>query len=88
MEKLIQHWLYLNLDHRKDRKLYITNELNNFGIPENNITRIPSILTPLCGHLGCGLSHVKALKYAIDNNFDKVAILEDDFKYLKYLIMN
>ena len=31
-----------------------------------------------CGHLGCTRSHIKALKFAKEQNFTNVLILEDD----------
>jgi GR25 family glycosyltransferase involved in LPS biosynthesis len=45
----------------------------------NTMSRNPD---KVMGKVGCMLSHLKALKYAIDNNFDNVLILEDDAKFI------
>jgi len=72
--------LYINLDHRKDRKESLLNQMNNF----NNIklTRIDAIKKKN-GALGCALSHIKALEYAYQQNVNSVLILEDDFIWKK-----
>ena len=35
----------------------------------------------MCGHIGCGKSHIKGLEFAIKNNWSSVLILEDDFYF-------
>ena len=71
--------LYINLDYRTDRKKQLLDNLEKYNIDFNKIHRIPAILTKYCGHLGCGMSHVKAIKYAISKKWNNVLILEDDF---------
>ncbi|MDN3505392.1 MAG: glycosyltransferase family 25 protein [Rhabdochlamydiaceae bacterium] len=71
--------LYINLDHRNDRKERILNQLLLAGAHKSKIFRIDAQLDPLNGHRGCGLSHVKAINFAIKKQFETVLILEDDF---------
>jgi GR25 family glycosyltransferase involved in LPS biosynthesis len=46
----------------------------------SNIHRIDAVLEPMCGHLGWGKSHVKAIEMAIANNWNSVLIVEDDLE--------
>lgn len=74
----IKHVLYINLDHRTDRRTQIEQELTNIGLIDKAI-RIKAIQpTSGDGAIGCTLSHISCIKYAIQNNFDHVLILEDD----------
>lgn len=73
--------LYINLDHRTDRKEHLLTELQKWGAPPSIIHRISAIQrTP--GSLGCGLSHIKALTEALSHSeWKTVLILEDDFTF-------
>jgi hypothetical protein len=72
--------LYINLAHRTDRKELILNEIQKIkNIDESQIYRIDGVLEPMCGHIGCGKSHINALELAITNNWSSVLVLEDDF---------
>lgn len=73
--------LFINLDNRPDRLEAITKQLKNQGVNMEKVHRIPAHYTPGNGHLGCAKSHIDALKYALNNNFKNVIILEDDFKF-------
>ena len=73
--------LFINLDNRTDRLEAITKQLNDQGVNMEKVHRITAHYTPGNGHLGCAKSHRDALKYALDNNFENVIILEDDFKF-------
>jgi hypothetical protein len=81
MEQMIDAVLYINLDQRKDRKKHIEKELATMGIDSARIHRIPAIYEPLCGHLGCALSHVKALELIQEKGWATTLILEDDFQF-------
>jgi len=70
---------YINLAHRHDRKNQIESQINKLNLPSEKITRIEAIKHQR-GEIGCGLSHIKALKEAKDNNYDNIIILEDDFE--------
>ena len=73
--------LYINLDSSTDRKDRLLNHLYSYGIPESLIVRVPAMEHVLCGHYGCTLSHIKALKIAKKMGLKKVMILEDDFRF-------
>lgn len=72
---------YINLKHRMDRNISIQTNLKAHGFDMNKVHRIDGILCEGCGHLGCAQSHVKAIKTAIENDWDYVMILEDDFTF-------
>ena len=72
---------YINLAHRTDREVHILSELEKLKSMTTNIHRIDAILEPMCGHLGCGKSHVKALELAIQQNWPSVLIAEDDLQF-------
>ncbi len=71
--------IYINLDNRTDRKELLLNEFEKMNI-NDNIYRIAAIPTPNNGHKGCCQSHILALELAKLNNWDTVAIFEDDFE--------
>jgi GR25 family glycosyltransferase involved in LPS biosynthesis len=75
---MIDGIFYINLDHRTDRKKEIEGELNTIGLP---FERIPGIRTSP-GTIGCGYSHLAALKEARARGYSNVLILEDDFQLL------
>lgn len=62
--------LYINLDEATDRRLLIEQTFPS-------AIRFPAILDEL-GYIGCTKSHIACLKIAIENNWDKVLIMEDD----------
>jgi hypothetical protein len=74
--------LYINLNWRPDRKQSILQEIWDMGFPPAMVHRISAIYDPICGHLGCGKSHVNALDLAIQNGWERVMILEDDFHFV------
>jgi GR25 family glycosyltransferase involved in LPS biosynthesis len=47
-------------------------------VSESKIERIEAFHTPLNGHIGCCISHMKALDFAIEHKLKNVLILEDD----------
>ena len=78
----IDHVLYINLDHRKDKREFILNECKRLGITLEKMTRIDAIYTPTVGMLGCSLSHCKALELALSQpEWTWTLILEDDIKF-------
>lgn len=85
---------YINLEHRRDRKLMIESILGNSKIPFERIEAVDgrktenSHLISGCydnkycpGHVGSQHSHMKAIRSAIDSGVDYVAIFEDDFMF-------
>ena len=77
----IEQILFINLDNRKDRLEAITKQFKSVGVDMKKVHRIPAHYTPGNGHLGCAKSHLDAIKYAQDNNFENVVVFEDDFKF-------
>jgi len=69
--------LYINLDHREDRKWHIVSQMNQLGWI--NFERFPAVKTTN-GAVGCGISHIKCLEIAKERNWEMVTIIEDDFK--------
>lgn len=73
---------YINLKHRKDRKSHILKELSRLDISKNKIQRIEGTFVPFNGHLGCVLSHVDVINWAIEKNLNNILILEDDCYFI------
>lgn len=74
--------VYINLDHRKDRKKEIEHELKNLNLYKKAY-RIPAYCDPLNGTKGCLISHIYALNFAIRKGAKNVLILEDDCIFIK-----
>lgn len=77
----IEGVVYINLKHRSDRNNSILDNLRKYDFDMNNVHRVEGILHELCGHIGCGKSHIEAIKLAIKNDWRYVMILEDDFSF-------
>jgi GR25 family glycosyltransferase involved in LPS biosynthesis len=75
----IDHIFYINLDHRTDRKQEMERELDDFGL---SYERFPAFYNQQNGGVGCGYSHIEALKIAKAREYKSVLILEDDFTFL------
>jgi hypothetical protein len=70
--------IYINLESRIDRKELLLKEFEKINL--NNIYRIAAVPIPKNGHKGCCQSHILALELAKLNDWDTVAIFEDDFE--------
>jgi len=84
----------INLDSRPDRMKQVNELLSQYKI---NYKRISGVYlkdkytdvinkktnTSSLGHLGCILSHVKCCKDALDNNYNKILVLEDDITFIE-----
>jgi glycosyl transferase family 25 len=70
----------INLDERPDRYQKIIQTFENIDI---NITRIQAIKNKN-GAIGCGMSHIKALEKAKNDNLEACIILEDDFTFFDF----
>jgi len=74
--------LYINLEHRRDRKEGLLEELQKAGVPADRIHRVDAIRNIECGNLGCSQSHTKALDEILTHPaWRYVAVLEDDFVF-------
>ena len=72
--------MYINLNRRTDRREQIENELTVMGLMDKSI-RFEAIDRPGKGIVGCTYSHLECLKYARDQKWKNVLILEDDFTF-------
>jgi len=72
---------YINLDHRKDRKAEMLEELNRMGVPSEKVVRISAVLNKKYGDVGCSMSHVKTLTEFIKSGKRNCIIFEDDFEF-------
>ena len=70
--------IYINLDHRTDRREEIEIELEEMGL---TYERFPAI-KDVSGAVGCCKSHLAVLKQARDQGYQNVLVLEDDFQFV------
>lgn len=72
--------LYINLDHRKDRRREIESEFQRIGV--THASRITGIPTPH-GGIGNAISHVIALTSKLGANKELLMVCEDDAEFLR-----
>ena len=77
-DKFIDKVIYINLDHRSDRRYEIESELDKMGL---SYERFPAIKDER-GAMGCCKSHLAVLKKAREKGYKTLLVLEDDFKFL------
>jgi glycosyl transferase family 25 len=70
--------IYINLNHRTDRRIEIEGELDSYGL---QYERFEAISTPGCGSIGCSYSHLAVLKIAKEHGYRNILIVEDDFTF-------
>jgi glycosyl transferase family 25 len=75
---MIDQVVYINLDHRTDRREQIEKELSK--IPCQNVQRFSAIKNSI-GSIGCTQSHIAVLEMAIQSGWKNVLILEDDMVF-------
>lgn len=69
--------VYINLDHRTDRKESIVNELQKV-FSNDKIIRFDAVKDTTHGGIGCTKSHIDVVKMAMEQNWENVLIVEDD----------
>jgi glycosyl transferase, family 25 len=74
--------IYINLEKRPDRRLFLLKEFKRVGVPANKLLRIDAVLDEKRGAIGCTKSHIAALTYAIENKLNNVLVLEDDVNFI------
>jgi GR25 family glycosyltransferase involved in LPS biosynthesis len=74
---LLKNTLYINLEHREDRKFHVVAQLKKIGC--ENPERFPAVQAK-DGAVGCSLSHIKCLELAKARGWEYVCIVEDDFR--------
>ena len=65
----------INLKKRKDRYISVTSGLNELNIFNINIFEA---VENSQGYIGCALSHLSLIKFALEENKDYIIIAEDD----------
>jgi GR25 family glycosyltransferase involved in LPS biosynthesis len=79
MESILKNILYINLDHRTDRREHVIEEFKKIGI--EGIERFPAVKMGL-GNIGCTFSHIRCLELAKMRDWDQVFICEDDITFV------
>jgi GR25 family glycosyltransferase involved in LPS biosynthesis len=75
----MDHVVYINLDHRTDRREHVEKELAALGI--HDPIRFPAVHLPKNPAAGCSLSHLKCLEKAKEEGWPHVLIVEDDIVF-------
>jgi len=73
---------YINLEHRKDRKEHIENQIKKIIDPKLSITTRFNAIANKNGCIGCSKSHLAVIEECIQNNYNNVLIFEDDFEFI------
>ena len=93
----VKHAVFINRDARTDRRAQIESTLERARIRATRIDAVEvftdeSVLSSCwdggsykcAGQVGCQRSHLKALTYAMLNQWEHVAVFEDDFEWQKH----
>ena len=81
MTQYIDHIIYINLEHRTDRREEIERELARMDLTDK-AERFEATYIKEQGILGCTISHMEAIRLAKNRGYKNVLILEDDFEFL------
>ena len=73
----VSNVLYINLEHRTDRKESVIGQLSSIDLSGTRFNAIKM----KDGRVGCTLSHIKCLELAKENKWDHVLIVEDDILF-------
>jgi glycosyl transferase family 25 len=74
--------VYINLEHRNDRREHVENELRKLFPDGSKIHRIDAIKWESAGAYGCSKSHIKALETILEHkDWNTVLVVEDDFTF-------
>lgn len=84
MWEFIDKAVYINLDHRQDRRDSMIQFFKTAGVPDEKIQRIPAVYTPQNGMIGCAKSHIAALELAKSNKWKSILIAEDDLEWVNF----
>jgi GR25 family glycosyltransferase involved in LPS biosynthesis len=74
----IDHIVYINLDHRTDRREHIESQFQQYGI--HTYERFPAWKHDI-GIIGCTYSHQAVYKMAKEKGYRNILIFEDDFEF-------
>ena len=81
MWDFIDKAVYINLDHRDDRRQIMNQFFQEAGIPLEKTERFSAIRHAV-GIVGCAMGHIEILKKAKREGWKSVLILEDDMKWV------
>lgn len=73
----MDHILYINLNHRTDRKKHVEHQLSLLGVTG---TRMRASFHKN-GALGCIMSHIQCIEHAKINQWESVCVMEDDITF-------
>lgn len=77
----------INLERRKDRRALCQAELLKSGLNMSNVQYFPGIDRPLDAHDGCSSSHYAVISEIAEGPWDRVLVLEDDWKVIEREIL-
>lgn len=80
MWEFIDKVIYINLEHRQDRRDIMKIFFEKGQIPEDKVVRFPAISKP-DGRIGATYSHAEVLNIAKQNGWKNVLICEDDLEW-------
>ena len=83
MWEFVDKVVYINLDHREDRRKIMADFFKEGCIPEEKIIRFSAIKHAV-GIVGCAMGHIAILKRAKSEGWKSVLILEDDMRWIKF----
>jgi len=74
----IQNTIYINLEHREDRKKHAETEFAKLGIQGQRLNATKMFH----GAIGCSMSHIRCLELAKTKNWPFVFVCEDDITFM------
>lgn len=78
----VQHVVYINLESRPDRKLWVEHQLNSLGVSAHAVQRFNAVKMPNgSGAIGCTMSHIRVLEMARAQGWPHVMVVEDDISF-------
>jgi GR25 family glycosyltransferase involved in LPS biosynthesis len=80
MWEFIDRIIYINLDHREDRRQIMNRLFKDGHIPVDKVERFSAIRHPV-GIVGCAMGHIAILKKAKANGWKNILIMEDDMEW-------
>ena len=83
MWEFVDKFVYINLDHRQDRRDGMAKFFEEGQIPLEKVVRFPAIKRSH-GALGCLESHTEVLRLAKKQGWKNIMILEDDMEWIDF----
>ena len=83
MWEFLDKVIYINLDHREDRREIMKKLFDDAQIPEEKVLRFSAIKHHY-GIIGTALSHIGVLKLAKEEGYKRILILEDDMEWVDF----